>query len=634
MHYWVLCAWGLCLFVSFLGYGKLLLSLFQFRDAPWAFSGSVGVALIVTAGGILNWLGLVRTPVLIAVVSVGVLLALALEWHHLGSLGVTLLHNSFAYAPLIIVAAVPVLGNVRADLRTFNALDDFPAYLTIPEATLQTGTLPYDPFNERRITSCLGAPYVLQSMMLLVGDIRSVRFVDVSIGFVLYTGLLIVIFRVMGLPLFPRIALASLSLVVPVDRWNATMVVLPAALFCSQLLILIHPGLGSRLNWRRSALLGVIAAAIVCMKSNYLPAAIGMCSFYYLAWAIYRRSVSPVLQYLVWAVVLLGCMLPWMADMHHKEGTFLFPILGRGYDASAYGVIPLPNGSHEGLSSSSLWVWLTALPMATPLLIGLAGLGLAFRRRAESAWVNPLASMLAGSAIAVSAIASSTGGESIGRYSLPFELPALIILLGFVVVCQRELRHWAWWLAATGAASLVALGVIAFAFGVRHRGYEKYLEDARLADLPSVPWVRAQEEQRVRALQKAVPPGERVLARILFTYPFDFKRNQIFVADYSGMASLPPGIPIEGTASELRSYLLAHHIRYVAFDPKRTMFPDEASGASVVSILKGESKYGRHGWLVLQTKVANTVQEKFAELGRECRHIYDDGQVYVLDLSA
>lgn len=633
MHYWLLCGWGLCLFLAFLGYGKLVLGLFSFRDAPWALASSMGVVFAVTAGGVLNLLHLVRAPILEGAVAIGVLLALGFEWPHLRSLPSTLLGTSLMYSPLILAAAVPILGNVSADFRTFNYIDDYPAYLTLPAATVQSGSLPFDPFSERRITSCLGAPYLLQSLTLVTGDIRTVRFVDISLGFALYTGLLVVIFRLMGLPMLMRMVLASLALLVPVDRWNATMVVMPAALFCALLLILVHPALGSRMSWRRSVLMAMTAAAIACMKSNYLPASIAICGFYFLAWLVYGRRAMSILQTVVWAGALAGCLIPWMIDMKAKEGTYLFPLLGRGYDASAYGLIPLPNGSHESAGSASLWVWLTALPLALPLLVGLAGLAFAFRRRVGSAWVNPIGAMLAGSAVAIVAIAASTGGESLGRYSLPFVLPALIILIGFLMACQREMRKSLWWLNVCGAATVIALAVLAFAFGVRHGDYYHYLEDARLANLPVLPWLNPQaEEQRVHALQSVIPPGDRILARLFLTYPFDFKRNQVFVEDYSGMAGLPPGMPIEGEPAEMREYLLAHQIRYLAFDPNRTMLPDTDPGISLRELLHRRRDFGRHGWLVLQIKVSNTVEQTFGKLGQQYRHVYDDGVVYVADL--
>lgn len=635
MHYALLCAWGACVFLAVLGYGKLLLRAIQVRDAPWALSVAVGVGFWVAAGGVLNRLQLVTQPMLIGAVAVGVAFALLVDWQQLASFRASLAGTPKLYAPLIISLAVPVLGNVRADIQSFRYWDDLAAYLTIPQATIQLGSMPLDPFNERRITSSLGAPYVLQTVMLVVGDVLSIRFIDISLGFILYAGLLVAIARLMGLSVPIRIGLAFLALLVPVDRWNATMVVMPAALFCALFLIQTHPALGDRLGWRRAVLLGMIAAAVSCMKSTYLPAAVMVCALYYLAWLIYLRRAVPLFSGLLCGAVLLSCMLPWMVDMRQKEGTFLFPVLGRGYDASAYGIIPLPNGSHDRAGSAALWVWLTALPMAVPLLVALSAIVIAFRKRVESPWIASLSALLLGSVFGIAAVSSSTGSEAMGRYTLPFLVPALLVFLAFVCACQRSLRSRPWWLLSSGITTALALVVSAFVFGVRHGGYDKYLEDARLTNSFGEPWFDIHaEERRVRNLQAHVPPGARILARLFVTYPFDFKRNQIFVADYSGMAGLPPGMPLDGNPETMRSYLLSRHIRYLAFDPTRTILLDDDPGTSLQMLLHGGKDYGRHGWLFLQVKVADTVQHTFAALAPRSRHIFDDGTVYVLDLQA
>ena len=633
MKFLLLCIWCACIFFAFLGYGKLLLRIFRAHDAPWALSAAIGVSFVVAVCGFLNLLHLITAPVFATGVLVGVVLGFLVDWPHLRGVPPVLFHTSLLYSPLLIAIAIPVIGNVRSDIRTFSDMDDLPAYLTLPEATLQLKSLPFDPFNERRVTSSLGAPYVLQSLMLVAGDVLSIRAIDISIGFIIYAGLLVAIFRLMGLPVPLRVGLALLALLVPVDRLNATMGVLPAALFCALFLVQIHPSLGGRLDWLRAVLLGLIAAALTSLKSNYLPAAVLVCCFYYVAWLVYRHHLRALWQGLLCVGVFLACLLPWMIDMKQKEGTALFPLLGRGYDASAYGLVPLPSGSHQGLSSEAPWVWLSVLPLAAPLLTALIALAIAFRKQVESAWTAPLSALLASSVLAIAAIGSSTGGESIVRYALPFEIPALIIFIGFLFACSNSLHCRPWWLKASGA--LAFLGLVAFGYvsGVRHGGYRKYLEDGRFVVPTRGVWVDVDHErQRIRNLQARIPSGERVLARLLLTFPFDFKRNQIFVADYSGMASLPPGMPIDGGPEAMRNYLLSHDIRYLAFDPNRTTVFDPNHETSVQEFLHAGRDRSRHGWLYVQIKVSDTVQQTFADLARMCTHVYDDGEVYVLDL--
>jgi hypothetical protein len=87
-----------------------------------------------------------------------------------------------------------VLRNVRVHNGYFSH-DDLAAYLNLPSETLQLASLPSDPFNERRVTSSLGGPYFLQTFMLVVGDERTIPFIDVSVGFILYAAVLWGIFR-------------------------------------------------------------------------------------------------------------------------------------------------------------------------------------------------------------------------------------------------------------------------------------------------------------------------------------------------------------------------------------------------------------------------------------------------------
>lgn len=82
----------------------------------------------------------------------------------------------------------------------------------------------------------------------------------------------------------------------------------------------------------------------------------------------------------------------------------------------------------------------------------------------------------------------------------------------------------------------------------------------------------------------------------------------------------------------MQRYLLSHQIRYLAYDPKRTHLLDADPQTALSRVLHGRIDYGRHGWYHLQVKVSNAVQHTFAQLADTCPHIYDDGEVYLLDL--
>lgn len=632
MSFFLACLWLICLLVAFSGYGLLILRLCARPGPGFALSAAVGVAVFVAIGGVLNLAHEIRPAVVIALVAPGIGLALVLRAKAFGTAEPSKANSAPRAVGIALFAAallVPILGNVRADVRSFNLYDDLPAYLTLPIETLQLHTLPADPFNERRVTSCLGAPYFLQACLLPGEDVRELRAMDVSIGWILYAALMLAVLDRIGVDGRWRVPIAALILILPVYRINATFVVLPAALFCALFLLLMEQAVG----WRRAIPLALVAGALCAIKSNYLPAAVLCCVFFYAGVLLTERRGRVLTEALLCGLVAAALLAPWMLDLHAKEGTYLFPILGRGFDASAYGTVPLPNGSHSGVSTAGTWVWITTAAYAGPYVIALLAVAYAWVKKWEARHaLVALGAMLCATVVTIAALASSTGGESIGRYSLPFQVPVLLIFGGYVVRWMPHRREWAW--RAPALTSAVYAVFLAGLFGIHHGQYRTYLEDARLLTPPGETWFSpAVERARLAALQRTIPPGGAVLARLFVTYPFDFRRNRIFVADYTGMAGAPPGMPVNQSAEAVRHYLLSKGIRYLAYDYRRTALPDDDPNTGLSEALADPSRYGRHGWLYMQVKVTNAEQNLFAELGERCRRLYDDGEVFVLDLA-
>jgi hypothetical protein len=641
VSYPLLCGWGSCIFCAFLGYGMAVLRVLQIRSAPWALAVTSGISLVLAIGGLLNLFAYVVPPVLITLVVVGDFLALWSLWSEItrfpaairaGYSGITEKRRTIVLATLLAaLLAVPVLRNVRVHNGYFSH-DDLAAYVNLPSETLQLASLPSDPFNDRRVTSSLGGSYFLQTFMLVAGDERTIPFIDVSVGFILYAAILWGIFRTLDISVTQSLALLLLIFAAPLFRANFTMVILPAALFGALFWIEIHPALRDRAGWRRSVVLGLTAGALCCLKSNYLPPALLICAFYYLAVFLSERRVRIVGSAFVCALVTISSVLPWMIDMKHKEATYLFPILGRGYDASAYGAIPLPSGAVSAMISASPWMWVALAPLAAPLFLAVAAAVIAYRERVEAESL-PLGSFLSAISLAVVGIAASTGGESIGRYSLPFELPAMLIFAAFVLRWRNTLRPAPWWLK--GAIAMVAATLIyhAAGFGVYAGQYKRYAQDANLAPAPKH-FDTAVEKKRIAALQGAVPSGEPILAHLSVSFPFDFKRNPVFIADWVGMAALPPGMPIAKGPDAVRTYLLKHSIRYIAYDRRHLLLREYDPGTSLQTVLANPKMYGRHRWLYVQAKVSENEEKNLAALGRIYKHLYDDGQTYLLDVGS
>ena len=56
-------------------------------------------------------------------------------------------------------------------------------------------------------------------------------------------------------------------------------------------------------------------------------------------------------------------------------------------------------------------------------------------------------------------------------------------------------------------------------------------------------------------MQESIPKGETLLTRLETPFLLNFKRNKIFIADWPGGASPPPGMPLFKGSEPLADYL-------------------------------------------------------------------------------
>jgi hypothetical protein len=304
-----------------------------------------------------------------------------------------------------------------------------------------------------------------------------------------------------------------------------------------------------------------------------------------------------------------------MIDMKRKEGTYFYPLLGKGYEISAYG--PVPHMINAGLY---------------PLVLGLAMLIL-FAGATVLDWIVTrgrkhalavMALLLACGLVALP-ISISVAGAALLRYTAPFALPCCLLFLASLLGLSRESEARPRWLRfgyLYAAVLLLTLGE----YSATHSNFDLYLP-ARWHSgwqLMLEPAELKVEQERAACIQAAVPPGEAIYADYMFTFPMNFQRNPIYIADFPGMASLPPGMPTQNSPQSLRSYLLANHIRYIAFSRERAreqegVFPFIMSPQMV--------------WPRIQVLNSVDVQHEIEALAGTSRVVFDDGDDKVLDLS-
>jgi hypothetical protein len=621
MYYFLLCLWAVCLFLALIGAGRQALRLSGFTEMSWPLCGVIGASVFIFAGGFLNLANLVHRPILFVMVVLGVLLFLVDLVAHKNRLAGSF--SNFMRQPLYarglgVVCAVVLIILVLGSLTysRFSRFDDMPAYLTYPVKLIQLGSLPFDPFSERRVQSGLGASYFLQSFMLVAGDVRSMWFVDGGAGLVLFAGCIYGASRKLGNAVPVCLGLVWLVLLIPVSHVNLGMTVLPAAMFAAFFLIEAAEETPAT---SRSVLLGLLAAAVALLKSTYFPLAILILPFLHLLRLRKQTWARTLHDALISAFTFLAVLFPWMLDMKRKEGTPLYPLFGKGFEVGAYGAVP---------HFVSAGIYPVELGLAALIAFAAAAVAHGFAARKLS-YADEVSMLALAGGLVILPISLAVGGSSLLRYIMPCELPFVLILLasllripakGKSAVVQLSIAY-----ACAGALILTMEG-----YGISHSnfalhehafGFQPVAHEVGLYMLNDD--VLVQERERASSLQNSIPPGQAVYANFLPTFAMNFQRNNIYVADFPGMSSLPPGMPIQGTPAELRSYLLSKSVRYVAYSTKLIALSDEA--------LNWPRTRGGT-WPRIQSLNAADVDHEVVALAKTCLVIYDDGDEKVIDL--
>jgi hypothetical protein len=116
------------------------------------------------------------------------------------------------------------------------------------------------------------------------------------------------------------------------------------------------------------------------------------------------------------------------------------------------------------------------------------------------------------------------------------------------------------------------------------------------------------------------------LASVDNPFLLDFRTHSINIADYPGAASLPPGWPSRQDGEALARYLLANHIRYLIYDYGYFAASDREAPHVIADA-------SRTQWIHSEARIALRSHQQYAELARTRLHLYDDGDIYILDLA-
>jgi len=626
LHFIEALLWCALLFLSIAGYGALLLRPCNIRRPSITLAATSGFIVVVFLGGCLNLLHLIAAPILIAITILGLLAAILLRITLSETDTPTTLtpvqKTSWAASLvplLLILTAVVFLVRIAATVHTqsYQASDDYNFYLAAPAKMLQLHHYAADPFSERRVMSSIGGNYFLQTLVLAVLPLTDVQMADRALGLLLLAFLAFALASEFDLTPPQRAVFAFLVFTTPQLVFNLTFVLLPSALFFALVYLAAHRKFLADNPTLQALLLGATTGVIATTKSTYLPHGVIFVACFALFQARRRGLSSGAKTLLLAALSCLIVMAPWMIASHATSGTWFYPLLGKGYQYSTYGLYPAPSGA--GLSI----ILHKVVPFCAPLALLLV-LEWFLGDRDEQG--EAILSLSAAALCATLLVGIGTGGDSVRRYNYPCIIPAMLLL--YIVFSRRRntfpgSRRW---------PILQTITLLFIAYTAITTWRNKFTNEydqipiglkAGLRDTPIVPATFAAQ---YAAVQRAIPTDAGTIATVTNSFLFDYRANAISIADYPGAASLPPGWPSRGDGNALAEYLLAHNLRYLVCSYADFVDLDHEA----VKVLHDPS---RTQWIHSEQGIILRSHQQYAELAQTRRHLYDDGQIYVLDLA-
>jgi hypothetical protein len=629
LHFTEAVLWSILLFLSIAGYGALLLRLFAIRLASIVLAAISGFGVIIFLGGVLNLLNAITPAVLIALTVLGLLAAILLRLKltdsdaDLQDPAAPLEHPSAVPREVVALTllAVVIVFSIRfaatVHWQSYQISDDYNFYLAAPKKMLQLHHLAADPFSERRIISSVGGNYFLQTIILAVLPLADIQMADRALGLLLLAFLAIALAAEFRLTPAQRAFFALLIFTTPQLQFNLTFVMLPSALFLALVYLAANRKLLDEHPALLALLLGAVTAVAATTKSTYLPHGVIFVACISLLHWRRRGFAAAVKTLLLAAVACLVIMIPWMIASHLTSGTWFYPSLGKGYQYSAYGLYPAPTGAGFAIIVHKV------IPFCAPLLLLLA-----------LVWFlgdhdRPGEAILALSGAALFAtllVGIGTGGDSVRRYNYPCIIPALLLLY---VVFSRRLNAAPRALPWRALRLVTVLFIVYTAYSTWNQKFTNEYDQIPLglnAVIHETPIVSAPVEAEYAAVQRSIPTDAGVLATVSNPFLFDFRTHDIKIADWPGAASLPPGWPSKQDGEALAKYLLANNLRYLVYS--YVDFSGFDLGAPHVI-----ADPSRTQWIHSETQITYNSHHQFAELAHSRRHLYDDGQIYVLDLA-
>ncbi|WP_226579086.1 hypothetical protein [Microseira wollei] len=637
--------WGIYILLSLIGWGGLVNRiLFPKYRIGWGQKAAWGMAFSVGVGGVLNVTWTISPITILIYLGLGFLLWLV-DIYKNRSFVTESLNNyriswqKFQKDKLFIIGVAVILAIIFLQYAgwvyayRFMGHDDYQGYFVYPEKMLQIGSIGIDPFNNRRIESALGGQSFLQTFTLSILKEVNFNIIDPGIALIISLGILWDYIQEKRLTAKRAVFLLFLFLFIPYPKVNITSSVTSMALFISIFTTLDWDKLKVSSPLSNAGIIAIITAAICSLKSTFIPACgllfISSYAFYIIGAKENRKAA--ISEFLMASTLVVMFLLPWMISMYQSSGTLFYPILGKGYHGSVYGTFVMP--SSEVTPGKAIQITISAIASIYFIALLLLGLICIFPRTRTIVGREVFLSVLISAGLGTLIVALAVGGERISVYRYPFPIiyPAIIFLMvnalsnPKVVENTSQTKTSKSWLVAMLVAGLLMGGYDNTKSGESNwQRYSSLIANIRVG-LSNMPLVSDQEIARHIQMQQSIPESEPVLTRLEKPFLLNFKRNQIFVVDWPGGASLPPGIPFFKGGEAVADYLISKSIKYVAYSYKN-------EGGLQKKKFSFQLRPTAHIWLRTTVRQGFNFQDNLDELGKTRKRIYDDGDIFVIDL--
>ena len=629
---------GFAIFASMIGWGYLIDWLLLRRQSNWGLRAALGLALSVNIGGWLNLFGRVSK------FSIAVFLAAGMVF--LGYFVFMEIRQKFSFSfwknrlawlknfgklnlllALIVVLSVLVRYGTSVAFFDFHPTDDYQAYMAFPVKMLQTGSLGNDPFSDRRISSSLGGKYFLDSFALTFGQEKNLHLMDSGVGFVIFILLVGELLAIKKINRTAGLFVLLLASVTVSPSGNITSFFTASALLLGLIILNNLPAEPESGRFQRLLAMALMVAAVCALKSSLIPVGVSLVAVFLLVKYFQTRKMARLAKdAIVIACATFFMIMPWSIALLQSSGTLLYPLLGKGYYGTAYGVIR----HYLEFNLYSFFRLVSEFLKAAPLFLPLLAMGIwASLKKNVLPSRNILLGLFYAASVGILALVYSLGGYSLLYYSFPFVWPIVIVFIVDFLSAGQENG------LTKPSGFFFGVLVIAFLLGVALDQNVEVLQQAKdqikfdkgvSVGLINSSLIVSSDLAGYRDLQNSVPPGQTIMARLDKNFIFNFKRNPIYINDLPGGASPPPGLPLFQGSEHLANYLLSKSVRYVAYSYKNEANFSRATAGSMLR---------PHVNPLFRMETVNIFdfQDNLMSLASSRKKIYDDGKNFVPDLA-